>query len=290
MLLVRFTQLQQLSYLGLSMVFFVNFGLYTALRTRALRDVDISEARLLRNMLASVDKVSGPTPLPILDTLRIRNSAAHWRNLMKFLDLKHMKRLGVWDYEQEIGDLTNEWGGLVTVSAHSLEMLSLWLTSNIIDKDIPKYLQSISGFPYLHTLALFLDIHHVDSVPTLLWMDIFPLIIRAFHTCSPSLRHIRLHPHNWNATYTYDELLKDQHFAQFAHEVAGLKNLETIELYFRSSQPPPANDHDAKLVRLAGMFHPVHLLIQYGVPWNLAWPFFADDRQDAEWTKILTRS
>ncbi|KAH8825904.1 hypothetical protein DL96DRAFT_126890 [Flagelloscypha sp. PMI_526] len=288
LLLMKFTRRWSLQYLKLSLVFFVDSDFSFVLQTKTLRDLDISDSRLLLNCKEPSES-SVLTPLPVLDTLRIRNAAAHWKKLLRFLDLSQMKRLGIWDFEQEMGDLPNEWGALVTASAPSLESLSLWLTPNIIDKDIPKYIQSTSGFPDLHTLTLFLTIQHVDRVPTILWMNTFPLIIGAFHTCSPSLRHIRMYPHTWNDTYSYEELLKNQHFLQFACEVKALRNLETIVLSFRSSQVQPANDYETELGELDEMFHPVQLSIQYGVPWNLTWPFFADDRQDAEWSRILTR-
>ncbi|KAH8825894.1 hypothetical protein DL96DRAFT_1610180 [Flagelloscypha sp. PMI_526] len=285
LLLVRFTRCWSLQYLKISLAFFVDSDFTFVLQEKALSDLDISDPRLLLHCNAPSES-SVQTPLPTLDTLRIC-AGPHWRKLLRFLDLSQMKRLGIWDFDQEMRDLANDWGGLVTASAPSLESLSLWLTPNIIDKDIPRYLQSTSGFLKLHTLTLFHAIHH--GGPPILWMNVFLHITGAFHTCSPSLRHIRLYLSSSIDKYRYDDLLKDQGFAQIAREVRGLKRLEMIEFTFRSSTPPSSPNHNKKLGQLVEMFHPVRLFIQYGISWNLAWPFFADDRQEPEWTRILER-
>ncbi|KAH8798552.1 hypothetical protein DL96DRAFT_1688084 [Flagelloscypha sp. PMI_526] len=272
LLLVRFTQCRSLQYLKLSLGIFVDYNFTSVLPAKALQDLDISDPRLLRHYNGSSES-SLQTTLPILDTLRIRGGP-HCRKLLKVLDLTHLKRLGIWDFEQETGDLANEWGGLVTTSAGSLESLSLWLTPNIIFKDIPKYLESTSGFPNLHTLSLFITIQH--GGPPLFWMHIFPPIFRVFHACSPSLRHIRLYPYTSITRYSYGDLLKGQVLVEIAHEVRELRGLETIEFSFLSPPLPSSHDRDTKLGQLAEMFHPVRLFIQYG-----------DDRKEPEWTRIL---
>ncbi|KAH8825902.1 hypothetical protein DL96DRAFT_1681974 [Flagelloscypha sp. PMI_526] len=115
LLLIRFTQCRSLQYLKLSLGIFVDYNFTSVLPAKALQDLDISDPRLLRHYNGSSES-SLQTPLPILDTLRIRGGP-HWRKLLKVLDLTHLTRLGIWDFEQEMGDLVNEWGGLVTTSA-----------------------------------------------------------------------------------------------------------------------------------------------------------------------------
>ncbi|KAH8825726.1 hypothetical protein DL96DRAFT_1711530 [Flagelloscypha sp. PMI_526] len=260
-LLVRFTQLPQLAYLKLFLSFFSNDVLSSVLQTKALRDLDVSGPRLSKNPPSFA---SWSSDLPVLDTLRIWNYAASWRNLLGYVDLSRMKRLGLCDYDEEITDLINEWGGLVTASASTLENLSLWLTYNIIKQDIPTFIRSVSGFPSLHTLALFMTIEYVDHVPTSLWISSFLPILRAFHSCSHSLRHIRCYVHAWEEEYTYQLLLNHHHFSEFARAAGGLWNLETIKFSFCHSQQTSTQASDDELGRLAELFSPVCVTVEYG--------------------------
>ncbi|KAH8798555.1 hypothetical protein DL96DRAFT_1638854 [Flagelloscypha sp. PMI_526] len=196
-----------------------------------------------------------------------------------------MKRLALWDYEQEMGDLANSWGKLVTASARTLESLSLWPSPEILDQDMPTYLRSLAGFPMLHTITLFFTIEYRH--PNTFWMSKFPPIFAAFHSCSPSLRHIRVYVHAWNEQYSCEFLLQNKQFTEFAREMKELENLETIEFSFRHAVGRPVNTNEMGLVQLAELFHPVRPSVEYGVLWNHAWPFFNDDRSGEEWAKIM---
>ncbi|KAH8825907.1 hypothetical protein DL96DRAFT_1557462 [Flagelloscypha sp. PMI_526] len=103
---------------------------------------------------------SGSKSLPFLNTLRIANSAGSWEELLDYVDISRMKRLALWDYEQEMGDLANSWGKLVTASALTLESLSLWPSPDLLDQDMPTYLRSLAGFSKLHTITLFFTIEY----------------------------------------------------------------------------------------------------------------------------------
>ncbi|KAH8797688.1 hypothetical protein DL96DRAFT_1688425 [Flagelloscypha sp. PMI_526] len=282
-LLLRFAQLPQLQRLKLSISFFKNVEFGTILRTTSLSDLDVSDERLFSQLRPATAR---PTVLPILDTLRLRYFSPKWRYLLGYLDLSSMKRLGIWDNEEQVTDLAYEWGGLVTASAITLESLSLWLTSNILELDIPAYLHSIPDFPSLHTLSLFLTVGYFERVPTFGWMNTLLPILVAFHSCSPSLRHIRCYVHAWWEIYTYQTLLDDQKFEDFARVVSGLRNLETIKFTFGHSQSPSFAASDMERRRLASLFHPVRPSVKYEAIWSLLWPFFTDDYSDAEWTRM----
>ncbi|KAH8825908.1 hypothetical protein DL96DRAFT_1610194 [Flagelloscypha sp. PMI_526] len=285
-ILIRLTQLPQLQHLKLALSFIWNSEITSVLQTRSLKDLDVSDPRLLKSITSGAS--TGSSPLPVLDTLRIRNSAGKWTSLLEYIDISRMTRLALWDYEKEMGDLKFGWGRLVTASAPTLESLSLWLTSNITDQDIPGYLESVAGFPVLHTLTLFITIDQSNShLRPLLWIRIFLPIITAFHASSPSLRHIRCYVHAWDDEYTYQVLLQNVLFAELAHEVVGLKYLETIEFSFRHSHYNSMKASATEQSLLNEMFHPVHPSVEYGVSWNYAWPFFGDDRPTAEWAKFM---
>ncbi|KAH8825698.1 hypothetical protein DL96DRAFT_121385 [Flagelloscypha sp. PMI_526] len=268
--LLRIAQQPQLQQLKLSMTFFKEKDFVTILRTKALHDLDAPDERLFMHLPPTQSSCG---VLPVLDTLRLHPLSPKWRHLLGYLDLSRMKRLGVWDNKKEVKDLAYEWGGLIIASAATLESLSLWLTSNIIELDIPTYLKSISGFPALYTLSLFLTVEYVDRVPTLVWMNTLLPILVAVQSCSPSLRHIRCYVHAWFEVYTYHLLLEDQRFEEFARVVNELRNLETIQFW-----------------QLADLFHPVRPSIKYEATWSLLWPFFSDDYSDAEWTRMIGTS
>ncbi|KAH8809581.1 hypothetical protein DL96DRAFT_1628562 [Flagelloscypha sp. PMI_526] len=283
-LAVRFTQIPHLHYLKLDLSFFSNPEMFTVLQATALRDLDLSSTRLDGSRQWTSGTILGSNR-PVLDTLRIRYGAEHWRQLFGYFDLCHMKRLAVWDYDHQIGDLENDWGGLIEVSASTLQSLSLWLTPNIIDQDIPQYLRSALPFPALCTLSLFAEVKYFGGpLPPTQWSALFAPIIAAFCACSPSLRHIRLYVHTWEDEFPYEALLEEKLVADFARDMIQCQNLETIELSFRSasrtfrlrSNPNPFNAKAVEL-KFASTFSPVRLTIGCGVRYNHAWPFFEDD-------------
>ncbi|KAH8798556.1 hypothetical protein DL96DRAFT_882932 [Flagelloscypha sp. PMI_526] len=117
-LLVRLIQLPQLLSLKLALDFFLTSDLTGALQVEALRDLDASDARL---PFIRQPHTLGKS-LAALDTLRIRTSAAHWKNLLGYVDLSRMKCLALWDVDQKITDLENQWGRLVIMSAATLRI------------------------------------------------------------------------------------------------------------------------------------------------------------------------
>ncbi|KAH8825914.1 hypothetical protein DL96DRAFT_1711699 [Flagelloscypha sp. PMI_526] len=264
----RIIHLPQLQSLKLALIFLSEPSFATAFQVRALQDLDASDTRLPSLPRPKPSTILG-RHIPRLDTLRIRKSAVHWRKLLGYVDLSRMRRLALWDYENAMGDLKNEWGGLVIASAPTLKSLSLWLTPKILGQDIPNYLQSSPGFPALRTLSLFIDIQSLSH-----WTSIFLSIMVAFHTFAPLLRHIRLYVHAWTEEYSYEALLNNELFMEFAREVKGLRNLETINLSFRHAYKLSYQASDSEQALLAKAFHPVQLAIESGVTWNDAWPFF----------------
>ncbi|KAH8825700.1 hypothetical protein DL96DRAFT_1609658 [Flagelloscypha sp. PMI_526] len=281
--ILHVAQQPQLQQLKLSLSFFKEIDFVTILQTKALHDLDVSDERLFISRLPAQ---SSSGILPVLDTLRLHPLSPNWRYLLRYLDLSRMKRLGVWDNQDQVTNLAYDWGGLVTASAATLESLSLWLTSNIIKRDIPTYLKSISGFPSLHTLSLFLTVEYLERVPTSRWMDTLLPIMVAFHTCSPSLRHIRCYVHAWWEIYTYQALLDDQTFEEFARVVSRLRGLEAIKFSFGHSQHPSTEASDMEQRQLANLFHPLRSSVKYEATWPLLWPFFSDDNSDAEWARM----
>ncbi|KAH8825903.1 hypothetical protein DL96DRAFT_126887 [Flagelloscypha sp. PMI_526] len=285
-LLMQIIQLPSLQQLKLFLAYFRTPAIVPILQLQTLWDLDISLDRLLKKIhRQDISTNSGSGPLPFLDTLRIRNSAGSWMKLLDYVDISRMKRLALWDYEQEMGDLANSWGKLVTASALTLESLSLWLSLHLLDQDMPTYLRSLAGFPMLHTITLFFTTEYRH--PRSPWMSKFPPILAAFHSCSPSLRHIRVYVHAWSEEYSYDFLLLNEHFREFARAMKELENLETIEFSFRHGSGRPVNNKEMGLAQLAELFHPVHMSVEYDVLWNHAWPFFNDDRSGEEWTRIM---
>ncbi|KAH8825910.1 hypothetical protein DL96DRAFT_1610198 [Flagelloscypha sp. PMI_526] len=266
-----FVQLPQLQYLKLQLVLLPESDILTALQVPALRDLDTSDHRLssiIQTPLSNAGAIS-----PILHTLRIHGACMNWRKLIGVVDFSHLKRLALWDVHREMEDLTNDWGGLVTWSALTLESLSLRPTPNIIWQDIPKYLRSAHGFPALRTFSLFHDVYHEGE-----WNDIILPIIAAFHAFSPSLRHLRLRVRSWIDQCDHEMLLRSEVFADFASAVKGLQNLETILFLFRSSSRSSDRANNEELTLLREMFYPVHLFQDYGKgPQEDAWPFYRDD-------------
>ncbi|KAH8798554.1 hypothetical protein DL96DRAFT_1638853 [Flagelloscypha sp. PMI_526] len=282
-LLLQFVRLPSLRQLKVFLAFFRTTSVVPVLQTRPLWDLDVTQAGLLEAIREQDGSSNFSRNIrPSLDTLRIQTSTKAWRNLLEYVDLSRIKRLALW-YEQEKGE--KGWGRVITASAPTLESLSLWLTPNILDRDIPTYLHFVSGFPVLHTIALFFTIE--DQRTTTLWMSTFPPTLAAIHSCAPSLHCIRVYIHAWNGEYSYKALLQNPHFAEFARKVKALKNLETIELSFRHPLGPPSNDNKIEQDQLAELFSPVYLSVEYGVFWNHAWPFFRDDRVGARWARIM---
>ncbi|KAH8797689.1 hypothetical protein DL96DRAFT_1824973 [Flagelloscypha sp. PMI_526] len=282
--LLRVAQMPQLERLKVSLSFFKETDFVPILQTKALRDLDASDGRLF-NHLPPVQSSGGV--LPVLDTLRLHPLSPKWRHLLGYLDLSRMKRLGVWDNYQLVTDLAYQWGELITVSAATLESLSLWLTSNIIERDIPSYLKSISGFPSLHTLSLFLTVGYVEKVPTSRWMGTLLPILVAFHSCSPSLQHIRCYVHAWFEVYTHQVIFEDQHFEELTRIISGLRNLEAIQFTFGHSRRPSEAASRMEHRQLADSLHPVRPSVKYEATWSLLWPFFSDDYSDTEWTRMI---
>ncbi|KAH8825895.1 hypothetical protein DL96DRAFT_126850 [Flagelloscypha sp. PMI_526] len=284
-ILMQLVHLPLLRQLKVFLAYFRPTAIVPVLQVQSLCDLDISADRLLRDIpRRDASTHFGSSPLPLLNTLRIANSAGSWEKLLDYVDISRMKRLALWDYEQEMKDLENSWGKLVTASSMTLKSLSLWITPHLLDQDVPTYLRSLAGFPKLHTVTLFFMIEY--RYPKTLWMSEFPSILAAFYSCSPSLRHIRVYVHAWNEKYSYDLLLQNEYFTKFAREMKELKDLETIEFSFRHGAGRPANNKGKGLAQLAELFHPVHLSVEHGALWNHAWPFFNDDRFDAEWARI----
>ncbi|KAH8809582.1 hypothetical protein DL96DRAFT_569643 [Flagelloscypha sp. PMI_526] len=273
-LIAQFTQLQQLHYLKLDIAFFSSADFVTVLQARALRDLDISSAPL-RN-LGQPDRSSNvPASRPSLDTLRITRGAANWRNLLQYVDLGHMERLALWDYDQEIGNVKREWGDLFEASASTLQSLSLWLTGNIIGQNLLIYLESVKEFVALGTLSIFTESRYFDFSPPSEWTSVVSPIIVAFCARSPSIRRVRIYVQGWDKEFSYEVLLKDHFIRGLALGVARLQNLETIEFTHHSS-PSPSSNIPGSEAQLADIFSPVRISIQYGVSWDQVWPFFQD--------------
>ncbi|KAH8798557.1 hypothetical protein DL96DRAFT_1824578 [Flagelloscypha sp. PMI_526] len=269
-LVLRFIQLPQLQYLTLELILLLESDIPTALRVKALQDLDASDHRLSSTSLAPLS--TGGTSLPILDTLRIRLTTVHWRKLIGVVDISRLKRLAVWDFDGQMEDLANDWGRLVTWSALTLESLSLWLTPNITEQDIPEYLRSIHGLPALTTLSLFHDVYDDSD-----WTAILLPILTAFHACSPLLRHVRLYVQWWMYECNYAMLLRSQFFADFAKEVKRLQNLETMLFSFNTAYRQLSQASKAELALLVEMFHPVKLWEDIKDPFGGEWPFYQDD-------------
>ncbi|KAH8798553.1 hypothetical protein DL96DRAFT_1638852 [Flagelloscypha sp. PMI_526] len=288
-LLMQFVQLPQLQQLKLFLTFFRPPEVVPVLQAHSMWDLDIPDVIWVQNMhLQGESTNTSSGPLPFLNTLRIQNLTRSWSNILEYVDISRMKRLAIWGHEQRMEDLTQSWGKLVTASARTLESLSLWLSPNLLDQDIPTYLYSVAGFPRLRTITLFFTRDSPSHTP--LWLKTFPPILAAFHSRSPSLRHIRVYVHSWNVQYPYEFLLQNQLFTEFAREMKRLKNLETIKFSFRHSSLTDPNDNEMGIAQLGELFSPVHLSIEYGVFWNHAWPFFEDDRSGAGWARIMKSS
>ncbi|KAH8798547.1 hypothetical protein DL96DRAFT_882557 [Flagelloscypha sp. PMI_526] len=87
----------------------------SALQTRALQDLDVTEPRILSAMpiaLAASSRIR-----PTLDTFRIEYSRPFWIVLSRYVDLRSLRRLAVWNNQYDYVDIKPDWGDLVLLSA-----------------------------------------------------------------------------------------------------------------------------------------------------------------------------
>ncbi|KAH8825911.1 hypothetical protein DL96DRAFT_1610210 [Flagelloscypha sp. PMI_526] len=143
------------------------------------------------------------------------------------------------------------------------------------EQDIPKHLDSLDIFPGLQTLSLFTSVHYHSE-----WTAMFLPIIVGFHSCSPSLRHIRIYAQTWMDKCTYEMLLRSEVFGDFATDVKGLQNIDTIvfSLWYMYDYSSEASNEELAL--LADMFRPVRSSAYHGGRLGRLgheWPFFKDD-------------
>ncbi|KAH8824847.1 hypothetical protein DL96DRAFT_1611043 [Flagelloscypha sp. PMI_526] len=273
--LLEFTRLPTLQYLKIVLPPFGSPGeLIQVFRSRVLRDLEVSVPGFL---LILPDVVKPYTYVrPALDTFSVRKDATYWRILAQYVDLGRLKRLAVWDSERRVMDLKKDWGDLVTISAMTLEVLSLWLTKNILRLGLSDYIESIPGFPVLHTLSLLSINSKVGAVSE--WPAALIPIIKAFYKRSPSLQHLRVYFYDKSIVDLHGWLLPGVPFSNFAAEIRELTNIQTIMIAF---DIVPLNAIQEVTDSIVQMFHPVRPQLEFNMRWDSAWPFFDDDLDDS---------
>ncbi|KAH8825905.1 hypothetical protein DL96DRAFT_126896 [Flagelloscypha sp. PMI_526] len=105
-LLLQFVQLPQLKQLKVWLTFFRTSAIVPVLQARSMWDLDISDDKLLQNMLRQGESTNTSSgPLHFLNTLRIQNLTQSWSKLLEYVDISRMKRLAIWGHEQRTEDL-----------------------------------------------------------------------------------------------------------------------------------------------------------------------------------------
>ncbi|KAH8825849.1 hypothetical protein DL96DRAFT_1610085 [Flagelloscypha sp. PMI_526] len=275
--LFKFMRLPTLQYLKIVLPpFGGSENLVRLFQSKALRDLEVTEPALL----SMVPRVAEPYPFlrPTLDTFSVRNGSVFWRTLGQYVDLGELRRLAIWDYEDLVRDLKSDWGDLVTLSASTLEVLSFWLTRNVLQRGISDYIRTVSGFPVLHTLSLLSQSSTLKTAAPG-WASAYIPIIKAFHERSPSLQHIRVYVHGLPEVNLHEWLLPGVPTSKFAAEIRGLSGIRMVTMTFDTA--PDIKSKEEVGDAIIQMFHPVRLDMVFNMRWNFAWPWFNDDLDDS---------
>ncbi|KAH8825879.1 hypothetical protein DL96DRAFT_1817316 [Flagelloscypha sp. PMI_526] len=238
-----------------SLFLFQTHPIADTLQTRALQDLDVTEPRLLSAMPIVLAASYGIRPT--LDSFRIEYSGPFWIVLSRYVDLRSLTRLAIWNTQYDYVDIKPDRGDLVLLSAHTSNVLSIWLAKGLLRHGLLEYITSMSEFPVLHTLYLLSKEDTLKSTAPH-WTTALLPIIKAFYERSPSLQHIGVYING------------------FAGEIRNLQNIQVVKLS-SLGELPPASSKGEMVHAMTRIFYPVQLHLELGVHSDCAWPIFGNE-------------